>query len=75
MPRSSTAPLAYTVNKALPEFGVASVGAIHKADEGVDGVFVGRPFSHNPNFVLDLAKEYGINVQWPVQIGYTTAHM
>ncbi|KAK9365647.1 hypothetical protein V1509DRAFT_655321 [Lipomyces kononenkoae] len=76
------APYAYTVKKALPDFKVAPVGAIHKADVieqvlsgGVDAVFVGRPFSHNPNFVLDLAKEYGVKVQWPVQIGYTTAHM
>ncbi|KAK9447268.1 uncharacterized protein V1518DRAFT_421781 [Limtongia smithiae] len=75
------APFAYPVKEALPEFGVAPVGAIHTPEviedvlsHGVDAVFVARPFLHNPNFVLDTAKAYGIKVQWPVQIGYTTGH-
>ncbi|KAK9329299.1 hypothetical protein V1520DRAFT_343712 [Lipomyces starkeyi] len=76
------APFAYPIKKALPNFAVAPVGALHEPEvieqvlsEGVDAVFVGRPFSHNPSFVLDLAKQYGVKVQWPAQIGYTTAHM
>ncbi|KAK9465685.1 hypothetical protein V1512DRAFT_265149 [Lipomyces arxii] len=70
---------AYTVKEAIPEFHVAPVGAIHTPEviedvlsKGADAVFVGRPFSHNPSFVLDIAKEYGIDVKWPYQIGYTT---
>ncbi|KAK9458390.1 hypothetical protein V1511DRAFT_492505 [Dipodascopsis uninucleata] len=76
------APLAYPIKSAIPELGVAPVGKIHEPEvidsvlaKGVDAIFVGRPFSHNPNFVLDLAKKYGVEVQWPCQIGYTTLHI
>ncbi|KAK9459753.1 uncharacterized protein V1516DRAFT_446562 [Lipomyces oligophaga] len=68
---------AYDVKEALPDFIVAPVGAIHEPEvveevlEKADAVFVGRPFAWNPNFVFDLAKKYGIKVQWPHQIGYT----
>ncbi|KAK9473779.1 uncharacterized protein V1510DRAFT_391828 [Dipodascopsis tothii] len=72
------APLAYPIKEALPSLAVGSVGVLHDAktidevlEKGLDVALVGRPFSHNPNFVLDLAEEYGIEVQWPAQIGYT----
>ncbi|KAK9459752.1 uncharacterized protein V1516DRAFT_446568 [Lipomyces oligophaga] len=71
------AQLAYNVKEVIPDMVVSSVGAIHEPDviedvlSKVDVVFVGRAFAWNPNFVLDLAKKYGIKVKWPNQIGYT----
>ncbi|KAK9477045.1 hypothetical protein V1514DRAFT_334997 [Lipomyces japonicus] len=77
------APFAFALQQAkIPGLHIAPVGVLHDKDvientlaKGVDAVLVGRKFSHNPNLVLDLAAAYGVKVQWPVQIGYTTRNV
>jgi 2,4-dienoyl-CoA reductase-like NADH-dependent reductase (Old Yellow Enzyme family) len=33
-----------------------------------NAVLIAREFSRNPNFVLDVAKELGVKVKWPIQL-------
>lgn len=70
------APLAQMIKEQVPEMLTGAVGLIYNADlatkitEGkqADAVLIAREFSRNPSFVLDLAKELGVKVKYPVQL-------
>ncbi|KAL1959330.1 hypothetical protein VTO42DRAFT_2517 [Malbranchea cinnamomea] len=70
------APLAKIIKDGVPGFAVGSVGMIWdgKTAEEVlttgkaDAVLVAREFARNPNLVLDMAKQLGVHVKWPIQL-------
>lgn len=68
--------MAKQIKDAAPGLAVAAVGLIcdgKTAEEVVstgmaDVVLVAREFVRNPNLVLDMARELGVKVKWPIQM-------